>query len=422
MRKHPSSLLIALLLAATTLNTSAQRRRTNRAPALPVAEQVNAALVAYDFTRAEELLTKEIATLKRRRQPTEQLEQQLHTAQQGIIKLRATECIAIIDSVICNKEEALRAIRLSAESGRIDTYASTYHTADALGATIYENELANKRYLAVPSADGTGLRLAYSDKLGTEWATPTPLTGLNTDDLNQNYPFLLADGVTLYYAATGPESLGGYDIFITRADGEDGSFLAPENIGFPYNSLANDYLLAIDELNQLGWFVTDRLQPQGKVCVYTFIPNDTRQLYPDDTEQTTLRDRARITAIRDTWDGNTQEAIKRLQELRSGKTDAAHTKPDFVFPIDDKQTYTSIDDFKSATARKNMQTWLQLNETTDTDATMLERLREKYATAKADERQAVAAAIRRIEASHYLHIEELKQLAKDIRNAEITSK
>lgn len=36
-------------------------------------------------------------------------------------------------------------------------------------------------------------------------------------------------------------------------------------------------MMVIDEAKQLGWFVSDRYQPEGKVCVYLFIPNDNRE-------------------------------------------------------------------------------------------------------------------------------------------------
>ncbi len=427
MRNHYFSILCLICCLAVALPSSAQRRRAaTKAPAVPVEEQVRAAFAVYDFSRAEELLTTEIAALQRKRQPTAALEQQLRLAQQGVIRLRATERIVIIDSVVVDKDAALSAIRLSSESGRIDTYSSTYHTTDPAGATIYENELANKRYLAIPATakgDGTSatsLRLAYSDKLGDSWSAPTSLTGLNAGDISQNFPFLLADGITMYYAATGPESMGGYDIFVSRADGEDGSFLAPENVGFPYNSAANDYLLAIDEYNHLGWFVSDRRQPEGKVCVYTFIPNSTRQLYSEDVDDDVLRARAMIYAIRDTWDADITDAKNRLAAVRSGQTEVAKTASDFVFPIDDTHTYTSLDDFHSADAKAKMQNWLSLKKTTETDAVMLERLRDKYATSDAHERQTMAGTIRRLEDAHHLHLEELRILAKDIRNAELT--
>ena len=100
---------------------------------------------------------------------------------------------------------------------------------------------------------------------------------------NLNYPFMLSDGQTLYFAAKNEESLGGYDIYMTRYDNDERKYLAPENLGMPFNSPANDYLLVIDEFNNLGGFASDRNQPADSVCLYTFIPNESRRTYEDGT-------------------------------------------------------------------------------------------------------------------------------------------
>jgi len=443
-------IVCCLLFIFSVLPAAAQKKRT---PAVPVKEQAQAAIAVYDFERAESLLTAEITALKKRRKPTGDLEAMLERARQGALKLHATERITIIDSLVCPKNLMLRNIHLSHESGRIDSYASTYHTRDKSGATIYENEFANKRYLAVVTVPESvtapegvtlpegvtvpegPLRLAVTDKLGDNWSAPVPLTGLiDEEELEdapgyaENYPFLLADGITLYYAAKSPESLGGYDIFVTRSDGEDGSFLKPENIGYPYNSPANDYLLAIDDFNQLGWFVSDRNQPADSVCIYIFIPNETRQMYGDEVTSAQLRARARIASIRDTWDIADKETIatarKRLAALQQGLNGGSTMTavPDFIFPIDDQRTYTRITDFKSPVAREKMKQWVQLDKNVTTDATMLQRLRDNYTNAKSGERQQMATTILQLEETHYPQLQELQQLAKEIRNIEINHK
>lgn len=437
-------IICCLLFIISAVPAAAQKRRAaaTKTPAVPAIQQAREAFALYDFDKAESLLEKEITALKKRRKSAAAESLLLDSVRQGRAKLHATERIVIIDSIVCDKAQALREIELSRESGRIDSYASTYHTRDNSGATIYENEFANKRYLAVLSTVPEGseasptLRLAVSDKIGDHWSQPTPLKGLDNEDdeaegtasYAQNFPFLLSDGITLYYGATGPESMGGYDIFVTRADGEDGSFLAPENMGYPYNSTANDYLLAIDEFTQLGWFITDRRQPEGKVCIYIFIPNDTRQLYGDETSAAELRALARLTSIRDTWvkgeKGETAQALglKRLEALRDSHSAKGGNKTEFVFPIDDSRTYTRLTDFKSPVARQKMQQWVQLNKNSETDATMLSRLRDNYATAAAADRKQLGATILKLEATYYPQLEQLQQLAKDIRNAEITHK
>ena len=75
------------------------------------------------------------------------------------------------------------------------------------------------------------------------------------------------------------KDLGGYDIFVTRYNTNTDTYLVPENVGMPFNSPYNDYMYVIDEYNNLGWFASDRFQPEGKVCIYVFIPNNSKQTY-----------------------------------------------------------------------------------------------------------------------------------------------
>ena len=97
--------------------------------------------------------------------------------------------------------------------------------------------------------------------------------------MNADYPYVLTDGITIYYASDGPGSMGEYDIFVTRYNTNTDSYLMPENVGMPFNSPYNDYMYVIDEFNDLGWFASDRYQPEGKVCIYVFIPNSSKQVY-----------------------------------------------------------------------------------------------------------------------------------------------
>ena len=41
-------------------------------------------------------------------------------------------------------------------------------------------------------------------------------------------------------------------------------------------------MYAIDDYNNLGWFASDRYQPEGKVCVYVFVPNESKTTYDYD--------------------------------------------------------------------------------------------------------------------------------------------
>ena len=97
--------------------------------------------------------------------------------------------------------------------------------------------MGNKAYFSQPD-DSLKQQLCTSDLLGGEWSKPQLLNGISEGISETAYPFMLADGLTFYFAGKGEESIGGYDIFMTRYDAHNNSFLKPENIGMPFNSEA----------------------------------------------------------------------------------------------------------------------------------------------------------------------------------------
>ena len=60
-------------------------------------------------------------------------------------------------------------------------------------------------------------------------------------------------------------------------------------------------MFVIDEFNNLGWFASDRYQPEDKVCIYVFIPNATKKVYNyEETDPQRLIRLAQIHSIKDT--------------------------------------------------------------------------------------------------------------------------
>lgn len=225
----------------------------------------------YRFDEAIQNLEDHIYWLERKKRDTSEAETLMERYRMGARMIRGVEKVAVIDSFTVSKRDFLSAYKLSRESGEIKATGES-------GCTEFTNEMGDKKILARPNADGA-TSLYGSVKMIDKWSDPEPLKGLEEGGTNLNYPFLDSDGITLYYAAQGEESLGGYDIFITRYDSDDNAYLRPDNLGFPFNSVANDYMYAIDDFNNLGWFASDRYQPEDKVCVYVFVPNESKQVY-----------------------------------------------------------------------------------------------------------------------------------------------
>jgi len=332
-----------------------------------------------------------------------------------------TQQIVIIDSIVTDKSQFLSHYILSSETGKIMT-ASQFKGIKADGY-IYLNEMGNKAYFG--KSDKNGIRQIFtSDKLGDRWGEPILMNGLSEGIDEADYPFMMNDGITFYFAARGEESIGGYDIFFTRYDSRSGAFLKPENIGMPFNSEANDYMYAADEQSGIGYFVSDRRQPEGKVCVYIFILPETRRSYdPSKYTEEQIRDFADITRIADTW-GNGSERRAALERLKAVFTNDSQpatdnaTEANTAIVINDRLTYSSVRDFRSPTAANHYRELLKARERLSTLEADLQKSRDRYVRADENGRSLLRDIILHNEEQSLVLRNNIHTLEKQIRNEE----
>ena len=335
-----------------------------------------------------------------------------------------TQQIIIIDSIVADKKQFLSRLKLSSETGAIMSKEAVFGKSRADSASVFVNEMGNKIYYS--QATNGRQQLYTCDKLGNEWSDPQQLKGLSEGLEETAYPFMLADGITFYFAGKGEESIGGYDIFFTRYDSRSGSFLKPENLGMPFNSEANDYLYAVDEYSRIGYFVSDRRQPEGKVCIYVFIPSESRKTYDSSKySEEQLRDLSAITRIADTW-GNGAErkaALTRWKNIEKENAIKANGKKSQTalyaeFVINDALTYYSSTEFRSEEAKKLYIQVVLDRQKLDKQNKELESLRDKYAKSSKAEKKKLAPQVKKAEEDvKYLYYL-IKKRERQARNEE----
>ena len=333
-----------------------------------------------------------------------------------------TQCILFIDSVVVPKAQFLSAYCLAPEVGQVARYQDIFNSQQQPDAYVHVNELGSRCFLSLAPTDTT-MQLYKSDNLENRWSRPQLLKGINDEGLFQrvNYPFMMGDGQTFYFAAEGGDGLGGYDIYVTRYDAEEDQFLHPVNIGMPFNSEANDYLYVIDEYSNLGWFATDRNQSSDSVCVYLFLPPTSRRTYTAeglDIEE--IAPYARIDRIADTWtdDAARQEALTRLQDISKRR----HQKTDdheFTFVVNDDVTYTRLSEFRAPGSSRLFQELQSLRQQYQRLATALDKARDYYAQAAQDERDELRSEILASERTQSQLQRQIHNTEKTIRNSEI---
>lgn len=327
--------------------------------------------------------------------------------------LPATAKVMFIDSMVVGKTDFLSHLPLPPTSGRM-TYLSA---ADTTGC--YTNELADRTVFA--STDSMSQRLYQRYLVGNQWDRAQPLAGIDASAyLWQNYPFLCADGVTLFFSAQGQESIGGQDIFMTSYDLDRSEWYKPQNYGLPFNSTANDYLLAIDDVDTLGWLVTDRHQPADSLCIYTFEPKATRvDFSADNLSPAQLRRYAEIHSIRDTWQwGDRKRALARLQAMKRHQATAQKVGSE-AFVVRDGYAVYRAEDLKTTAGRHYFEQLTELQGMQAATLHELEQKRAQYAGTAPAGRQALTPEIQRLEREVLRQQADILMLRKAVRKAEI---
>lgn len=367
----------------------------------------------YRFDEAAQNVEEHIALLLKKKSDTTDAEALLDRYRMAARMIRGVEKIAVIDSFVVDKQGFLSAYKLSKEIGEVKP------TGEG-GCTEFVNEMGDKMILARPEADGP-TKLYSSVKLISDWSRPELLKGVNDTGTNLNYPFLNSDGITLYYAAQGDESLGGYDLFITRYDSDSDTYLKPDNMGFPFNSTFNDYMYVLDDFNGLGWFASDRYQPEGKVCVYVFVPNDSKVVYDyDTTDAGKLTEAASLRSIRTTWSDADKVRIAK-QQLAKVLYDKGEKKQkqDFRFVVNDNRIYYTLADFRSKEASELFVSLAQKQKDLEQLTQSLADLRTQYQQGAPDRKEELTPGIldkeKRVEALYG----EISQLESQVRNTEL---
>lgn len=373
----------------------------------------------YRFDDAVEAYEEYLEGIEGKKISPERAEALLSKSKVSARLLKGVENVCFIDSFVVGKKEFLAAYKISGEVGAIYTYNKYFEKEGENPGTVYETELGNKIYYGALGEDST-LNIYSRNKQLNEWSKESKLPGSINESANANYPFVLTDGITLYYASDGETSMGGYDIFVTRYNTDNDTYLSPENVGMPFNSPFNDYMYAIDEYNNLGWFASDRYQPEDTVCVYVFIPNAVKQAYNyESMEPEKITGLAQLRSIKETWkdEAVVAQAKKRLEEAVNYRPEEKQ-EYDFTFVINDNRVYHSAADFTSSSAGELFREYQQLEKEYLARKENLERQREAYANAGDADKTEMAPAILDLEKRVLMMYKEAENLRIKIRNVE----
>ncbi len=317
--------------------------------------------------------------------------------QQGLRAMNHIEDVEIIDSLFVYKPSFFSYYKLGPESGRV--------MSDEQNGLFFENQAADYRILA---SDGSFFE---SYKIQETWEEPHPLKGVGSEEFRMITPFMRTDGETLYFACDSTPGIGGLDIYKTRFNSEEGEFYQAERLGMPFNSPFDDYMMAIDETHQVGWWATDRGDDPEHVLIYLFKLNDNPEFLDEPDES-----RARIDRIADSWkqEGGYEEL---LNSMANNANQSEETERVEIL-INDHLVYYSSDQFKNTESQSLYEQSLKTKIAIEENESRLKELRDQYANSSAAQKSQVADQICQIEDQLYSLYRQYRQEEKKMRSLE----
>lgn len=271
MRQHRTSSTLAILLGLLTLSLTGEaqidslRSEMMRGNTSGMESYIGSMSKAKRRTLTNRTLLTEIAIAH-------------YDLSEASAQLRGIESLRASDEQQRTVEELTRRLRAAERTSaglvRMQLYAHRTGSEEGLLTDLSREtpsvgQISRSTFV---SADGRERWQVVSDTLGHDHLVVTGRLGNGSWDSESAreveilgleggriaFPYLLADGETISFAYSGSESLGAYDLFVSRYDREGGRLLVPQQLPAPYNTLASDLLLLRDEERGVDWLLTDR--------------------------------------------------------------------------------------------------------------------------------------------------------------------
>jgi len=278
--------------------------------------------------------------------------------------------IKVIKKDTVDKKSLLNYINLSKDAGELMLSQKFFVSGVDNDQIIFRTERGNEVLFPVKEADNRW-NLYKIVRLLDSWNDPEKLDKPVNSAYDELYPFLLIDGVTLYFSSNRPGGMGGLDIYQSFYDPETGTFSEPSNLGPPFNSQYDDFMLVPDLYEGKAWFVTNRNIENDQYVVVEIIWDDS--VIKNNTENINqLLHIAALPINEDVFFHN-----KKPSELKDNRQQ--NQKNVFYFMINDTLIYKNKEQFRSSEALEAFNTGFEIEKIKNNLLVQLEKKRINFA-------------------------------------------
>lgn len=298
----------------------------------------------YQFDEAIESYNKYLSGIRADHENYGWVKDEIEKCKDLQVSLNRTEDVEILSATTVPMHNFFDHYKLSKESGKILNTSDVFMGTDT-NFVMYKNERGDRICYPRILNDTLDTDLFKKNKLLNSWGAEERLSSVINSFGNELYPYILDDGITMFFSSNGHGGMGGYDIFVTRYNPETQTYMPPANLGMPFNSIGNDYLYVVDEFSNVGWFASDRNNVEGEITVYSFVPSETKKVLKADRQ--TLIAAARLIFSDTTL---TDSISKQKANLAKRQVKPFEEDRQIYFVLNDTVIYRSTKQFVSAAA------------------------------------------------------------------------
>lgn len=142
-----------------------------------------------------------------------------------------------------------------------DEYSVAHPTLTADGTKMYFSS-------DMPGGFG-GMDLYMTTMDGSSWGPPINLGARINTEGSEIFPYYDSNSQRLYFGSNGHVGLGGLDIYYMDDKGDD-QFGDVTNMGYPLNTISDDFGIIFGEEGKEGYFTSDREGGVGRDDIYAF--------------------------------------------------------------------------------------------------------------------------------------------------------
>jgi hypothetical protein len=278
--------------------------------------------------------------------------------------------IEVIQKDTIPKDELLSYYHLSKDAGQLLRAGEFFSVGVNPNQVVFRTERSNEVFFPLLGSSGK-YDLYKIVRLLDAWTEAELLEGSINSDYNDLYPFLLTDGTTIYFSSDRPGGMGGLDIYQSFFDSQSGTFSEPANLGPPFNSPDDDYLLVPDIYAGKAWFATNRGVGSEQLIIAEIVwdNNVIRNLTQNVNQIKTLAslpisENANPRASTTLFPGNAPKKDKKAEQFR--------------FLVNDTLVYTRFEHFQSKAALADFRNGFSISQKRDSLTNSMERKRKAY--------------------------------------------